>query len=554
MSFSLLTKPVILMYLGLVQKNQSSQLEIADNLFYARRAHRWKFGADYRAFRIAVIQPRFAGGVALPAIYNADASFISNAASSTEEIYAQPRTAYLDRSFSAYVQDTWRIAQTLTATYGVRWEVVPAPRIIAGTAVVADGSTNLNDPSSVSFIPQGKPFYPTTYANFAPRFGLAWQIFAGPSKATVLRVGAGQYFSSAQGGFQDSASGPVENFYTNPPLESLFSGTPSFSGKPIVFAVAAAPHYRLPVTWQWNATLEQRLGAQTMSIGYVGALGRRLVDDALAPSSSAGVVVFPVGNDASSSYHSLQLQFNRRLPGKLQMLASYTWSHSIDTLSGDVGVSYYQRGLPGYIAPNARGPSDFDVRHSLNGAVIAQLPSPRHGAWAAALGHWSAQSIFFARSALPSDVVDNFSANGRPNYIYGAPLYLYGSQYPGGKRYNPNAFVEPPKGENGNFGRNVLRGFGAWQVDFALHREIRLSEGSRLQFRAEAFNILNHPNFANPSYYGAAGLVILGDPQFGLSTHTLANGLGPSLVPGELNPLFQIGGPRVLQFAVRFLH
>ena len=155
---------------------------------------------------------------------------------------------------------------------------------------------------------------------------------------------------------------------------------------------------------------------------------------------------------------------------------------------------------------------------------------------------------------MPTDVVSVFSVNGRPNYVYGAPLYLYGSQYPGGKRYNPDAFVLPPNGKNGNFGRNVLRGFGAWQIDLALHREIRLSERSRLQFRAEAFNVLNHPNFADPHYGGAPGLVYFPDPGFGLSKQTLANGLGPSLTPGELNPLFQIGGPRVVQFALRFLH
>ena len=547
--------PSYSVYLGLVQKNQSSQLVTADNLFYARGAHRWKFGGDYRAFRTAVVLPRFEGGVVLPAIYDPDGSYISAAFYAFTYVRAHPKTAYLVRSFSAYAQDTWRISAALTMTYGARWEVAPAPRTIAGNALVADG---LNDPSTVFLIPPGKPFYPTTYANFAPRLGLAWRIFGEPSKATVLRVGAGRFFSSAQAGFQDDANVmSVDSTYTNPPLESLFSGTPSSQSlRQNLRAVAAVPHYRLPFTDQWNVTIEQILGSQTLSIGYVGALGRRLTgyDQALPPSNSAGVVIQPVGNNANSSYHAMQLQFNRRLPGKLQVLASYTWSHSIDNSSNDVGIGYAQWLLAPSLNPNrVRGASDFDIRHSLRGAVIAQLPSPRHGAWAAALGHWSAESIFFARSALPTDIDAHWcSANDRPSYV-GAPLYLYGSQYPGGKRYNPDALSCPARGENGNLGRNVLRGFGAWQIDFALHREIRLSEGTRLQFRAEAFNVLNHPNFADPSNPPAPGMQNFPDPQFGVSTRMLASGLGPSLTPGELNPLFQMGSPRVLQFALRFL-
>jgi hypothetical protein len=98
----------------------------------------------------------------------------------------------------------------------------------------------------------------------------------------------------------------------------------------------------------------------------------------------------------------------------------------------------------------------------------------------------------------------------------------------------------------------VLRGFGAWQIDFAMHRKFEFSERTGLEFRAEAFNILNLPNFANPSDPGnATTLSLLPVPRWGVSNAMLANGLGPSLIPGELNPLFQIGGPRILQFALR---
>jgi hypothetical protein len=279
-------------------------------------------------------------------------------------------------------------------------------------------------------------------------------------------------------------------------------------------------------------------------IGYI-----RLPAPASSPYSSIRVL----GNNASSSYHALQLQFNRRLSSRIRVLLSYTWSHSIDNLSNDTeppltpAISLLQ-----YLKPNAnRGSSDFDIRHSLNSSVMAALPSPKSGIAAVFFRDWSANSIFFARSALPTSVTtSDFSR--RPDLVSGQPLHLYGHEYPGGKRYNDAAFSDPPPGVQGNVGRNVLRGFGAWQIDFALHRTFRLSERAGLQFRAEAFNILNHPNFANPSSVGNPWHVALShDSNFGRSTAMLATGLGSTGVPGQLHPVFQIGGPRSIQFALR---
>src|SRR5262249_4405920 len=160
---------------------------------------------------------------------------------------------------------------------------------------------------------------------------------------------------------------------------------------------------------------------------------------------------------------------------RLQILASYTWAHSIDNLSNDISPQGLARPLSEYLNPDGnRGSSDFDVRHSLNGAVMAELPSPRKGIPALLLGNWSANSIFFSRSALPNDILASLASQGRPNYVPGQTLYLYGSQYPGGKRYNPAAFAEPPDGVSGNLGRNAVRGFGAWQIDLGLHRKFRL--------------------------------------------------------------------------------
>src|SRR5262249_5437850 len=143
-----------------------------------------------------------------------------------------------------------------------------------------------------------------------------------------------------------------------------------------------------------------------------------------------------------------------------------------------------------------RGASDFDMRHSLNGVLIYDLPGPRNNRAALLFKNWSANAIFFARSSPPVDVEAVSTAKAydiRPDVVPGQPLYRYGSGYPGGKALNPYAFQVPADTvEQGSLGRNVLRGFGAWQADFALHRHIRLSEGLTLQLRMEAFNIFNH--------------------------------------------------------------
>jgi hypothetical protein len=128
----------------------------------------------------------------------------------------------------------------------------------------------------------------------------------------------------------------------------------------------------------------------------------------------------------------------------------------------------------------------------------------------------------------------------------------FGQSCPGGKGFNPNAFTNPPSDPNtgnplrqGTLGRNVLRGYGAAQWDFAVHRDFPIRESLKLQFRAEMFNVLNHPNFGPPS-----GL--FGQERFGLSTKTLGQSLSNnSLGAGGFNPLYQIGGPRSVQLALK---
>jgi hypothetical protein len=274
----------------------------------------------------------------------------------------------------------------------------------------------------------------------------------------------------------------------------------------------------------------------------------------------------------TSDYDALQLKFQRRLSRGLQALASYSWSHSIDTASaGSFGNPSNE--LSALHSNINRGSSDFDVRNAVSLALTYDLPAPLGNAFAKAiLRGWSTENIIQARSASPVDVFNGifgdlsngFFTNVRPDVVAGQPFYLYGPQYPGGKAFNPAAFTLPPltpagcvPGVNfpcspagqGNLPRNTLRGFGAAQWDFAVHRDFPIYESIKLQFRAELFNVLNHPNFGPP-------VGNLADPKFGQSSAMLGRSLASlpgssGLGSGAFDPLYQLGGPRSIQFGLK---
>lgn len=134
----------------------------------------------------------------------------------------------------------------------------------------------------------------------------------------------------------------------------------------------------------------------------------------------------------------------------------------------------------------------------------------------------------------------------RPNLVPGVPLWIANPNVAGGREINRAAFSTPVGAVQGDLGRNALRGFGAAEVDFALRRQFKLHERLALQARADLFNIFNHPNFGSPINY-------LSSPLFGQSTQMLGASLGTGGQNGGLNPLYQIGGPRSAQLALKLV-
>ena len=564
-------------FVGKLAQNVQRQINIVDSLSMQKGSHALKVGVDFRRLSPIYDPPKYQQNA-----YFADVPSAETGNLLFSSVFAQLNGTLLFHNLGVFVQDTWRVIPRLTVTYGLRWDIDFAPSSISGPSFAA--VTNFNKLANLALAPTGTPPFRTTYGNVAPRIGLAYQLSANQEWQTVLRGGFGVFYDLAtqQTGIFIGAGYP---FGSNKfPSSGTFPLDPaSAAPKPIVAAnlssdtlFAFDPNVKLPYTLEWNIAVEQTLGKQqAVSASYLGSVGRRLIQSEFIflPNPNLGSAIL-IGNSATSDYNALQLQLQRRLVHGLQALASYSWSHSIDTGSAGSYANGSNTLVPG-VNPNLnRGDSDFDIRNAFSAGVTYDVPAPRINTFTnAILRGWSLQNVIQARSAPPVNVFNsiffevlNGSASVRPDVVPGLPLYLFGSQYPGGKAINhtPGAVAEgcpdgsqsigpfcpPPLDMNGtplrqgNLGRNALRGFGATQWDFAVHRDFPVHESLKLQFRAELFNVLNHPNFSPP-------VADLSQPNFGRSTSMLGRGLNNNPGGGGFSALYQVGGPRSIQLALK---
>lgn len=554
--------------------NTQQQINLVDTLTVQKGTHSFKIGVDFRR-----LSPQYDIASYAQNAFFLDVQSAQSGSLLASTLAAERNAAFLFRNLGTFVQDSWRFLPRLVITYGLRWDVDFAPSSLNGPSLPAVTGYNLDDLSGLALAPAGTPPFKTSYKGLAPRVGVAYQISQRSQRETVLRGGAGAFYdlaSSEFGNLLASSAYPFGAFSVN--FGGTFPLTAGAAAPPPITApspsvpgtlTAFAPRLQLPYTLEWNFAVEQAIGAQqTLSASYVGAVGRRLIQTAQVsfPNPSFSLARL-VGNSSTSDYSALQLQFQHRLSEGLQALASYTWSHSID----DGSAGSYGNGanllVPG-VKPNVnRGPSDFDIRNAFSAGLTYNVPVPKLNPFAKAiLQGWSADTLVLVRSAPPVNAyyssfltLLNAYTEIRPDVVPGQPLYSYGSQYPGGKGFNPSAFTSPPVDpttqaplRQGDLGRNALRGFGVAQWDFALHRECPIHDSWKLQFRAEMFNVLNHPNFAPP--VGDLGAPNALKNQFGQSTAMYGQYLsGGSLGGGALSPLYQIGGPRSIQVALKLV-
>lgn len=550
---------------GMPARNRSTQLEFADDLAVTHGAHQLKLGADYRAIYLDLHPSASVILYEVASVSDLSGPSPSGQAFLVEGGLEKPADL-LSKSTSLYGQDTWKITPRLVLTYGIRWELDPAPSPRGGTTLAA--WRNVNDPAALALAPFGTSLWTPIYTNFAPRVGIAYRL--SPKGDFVVRGGWGIFYDLASDAaanlgsdFPNIASNISYNVQLPLPdagafLPASLSSTPPFGG----IVQGFAPNLRLPRSYQWNLALEKSVaGQQAVSLTYVGKVGRDLLrqEGISQPNADFSGAFDLTQNNARSNYEALEAQYRRPLSHGLQALLNYTWSHSLDNASSDA-FPVVASSVVALSGANDYSSSSFDTRHSFSGAISYAIPAAaKSGRWSSMTGGWSVDAVIVARSGFPFNGGVFLGQIGgvlvRPDLVDGQPLYIRGAQCastfqslgvleagqscPGGKGLNPHAFKPPPAGHQGTERRNDIPGFGLTQLDFSLGRKFPITERLHLQFRADAFNLLNHPNFAN------AG----GDVTFGgfdlLSRAMLNHGLG------GLNPLFQEGGPRSLQLSLK---
>jgi hypothetical protein len=568
--------------LGTRVVNTQRQLNFVDTFSMTTGTHQLKFGVDWRH-----LKPTDQGENGYGLMLTNFSQLRSGTMGFVGTIGSDPITAKLD-NWSLFAQDTWKAGRRLTLTYGLRWEInTPPASTTSGKPLYA--IQGIFDSNPVQLAPAGTPLWRTRYNNIAPRLGAAYRF----SSKTVLRGGFGLFHDLGYGGllgelidgFPYSRSGFTFAFGQPFNLENPIFQPPSFSTSFSSISqnniAAFDPNTQLPMIWHWNGSVEHELGSkQSLSLTYLGANGQRLLrpDFIIRPELVGKAAISATRNAGYSHYNALQVQFERRMSRGLQTLLSYSLAKSSDLESDDIGGNFFGAGLNGnsgtglsQIQLPPLAPSDFDIRHSFSAAVSYEIPSPA-SSWGrvghAALKDWAVDAIVRASSAPPLNVrIGGVSSDlGRyatqPDVVAGQPFWLAAPGQPGSKILNPDAFTLPPENVLGDFPRNSLRSpFSISQTDIALRRRFRLTERVTLDFRAEYFNLFNHPMFGGPvapypfwGYCNRQPCTGKQDPSFGKvfsGLGALNEGLGGGGINGGQSAIYALGGSRSGQFTLK---
>jgi hypothetical protein len=479
-----------------------------------------------------------------------------------------------------YIQDDWKVNNRLTLNLGLRYDY----NTVWTTG--ANQGQNFNV-ASQALLPLNQKAYSAPKGDWAPRVGFAWDP-NGRGKTVVHGYG-GLFYNPMHFNFATTTNVPALASYNVNVFQAIFANPP-FSinypapNPPLIAGIqnvnAFPTNPKDPVATNWLFDIQQEVARGTiLTVSYVGNNVHHMqagVDFAALNANPANVFTQArqysnfaneniLSDGLGSHYNSLQVKVIRKV-GKLDLQANYTWSHEIDDMLNVFSPGFESPYTPAY----DRGSGDWDVRHNFTGSALYSLPDLK-GSSAfvrTALGGWQTSGIIQTRSGLPTDIslVGGFFGNPvRPDYVAGQPLWVPGHSWPGSS-YNINAFaVEPtydgtPGETIGTVGRNSLRGPAYFQLDLSEAKNFAITERVTMQFRADIFNIFNHPNFENPNG-GICNSVQSAVPGGTPASCTIVDG-----VP-NVNPAFgvvgqtiadadgtQVGGgtARQIQFSIRF--
>jgi len=532
-----------------------------DNLTWLKGRHTIKAGVEVR--RIQLNQGNTEAGTIT---YTSNSTyptgtqaFAANQVNKATLNGALPINGLRKTQYFGYLQDEYKVASNLTLNLGLRYSFFNIFHEVQGRANPFDFATC----GPQGFCGVGASFGQPNYADIDPRIAFAWA----PTKSghTVIRSGFGIYHEDGQ---LDDQNLPISNEVFAYSLQSKNIPNLSYPIDPFLQNTTGIVSPRdddrrrkdTYVT-QWGLSVQQQLPADFVgTASYVGSKGTYLLTlsetnvfdpvTGLQPYPNFGIVSWR-GNKDNSSYNGLSLAVKRSFSNGFLFSANYMWAHEIDDGSNGSGDGDSLVAQNVGCQPCERADGIWDVRHVFNASAVYELPFGAGktflsdpGVARAIFGGWEITSTFVARTGFPinitidrssSDTPDGNTTDQRPNLVPGVSITPAGGSTIG-QWLNPAAFAPPASKTWGDLPRDAARGPAAWQMDAGVGKRVLLTERANLQFRAEFFNIFNHPQ------YGLPGADFTGS-GFGVISQTV-NTTTPVSPVGS-------GTPREIQFAVK---
>jgi hypothetical protein len=509
----------------------ATSFQYGDNLTYVKGKHTIKTGGTiYR------IQVNRSGLDYNYMSFSSLSDFINDKLSYVSVSVGDPGHGTRATQLGFFVQDTYQLRPNLTVDYGLRYDIETVPHD-------SHYATQTYDPTTGTLAPPGGSYFHINNKDFQPRLGVAWQ----PMSKMVVRGAFGVYFQAYPVGF-GAYNVPLNNIPGNFSLNS--NTVPDLSYPYTAYTGAATipvpTVYGFPVhkpdiySLQRSFSMAYQIAPNTgIEVAYVGNHGVNLwreIDinynhqfSALRPNPNYSDI-FLETNSGFSGYNGLQLSVIRRVSQGLHIEGAYTYGHVIDDVQ-DQGLFASEPQDNNNIRAE-RGNGSGDIRHNLSFNFLYDLPMGEGHEFlsgtpklvSALVSGWQVNALGIIHSGIADNIGLGTNTYGNGDYTNQRPDFVPGvSQFVSNKSwrqyFNPDAWAMPAAGTFGDSPRNGVYGPGFAQIDSSLLKRTPLGEGRSLEFRAEFFNMFNHPNFAQPdSYYG--------DTTFGQILSTFGNTIG----------------------------